>query len=150
MKGIISAIVLMLASTCALAQVTSQPSPACAKPVAAIPVGSNITLTWVPPTANTDATAISGAITYNLYNVAGANPVLIAGGLTSAASARTSLAAGTPCYAVTAVVGGVESGISNTASVWVAEIPNAPKQTTCTVTIPAGATQQATVVCATQ
>lgn len=149
MKGIVSAIVLMLASTCALAQVTSQPSPACAKPVAAIPVGSNITLTWTPPTANTDGTAISGAITYNLYNVAGANPVLLAAGLTSAASTRTNLSAGTPCYAVTAVVAGVESAISNTASVWIAEIPTAPKTVSCTITIPTGSTAP-TAVCSTQ
>lgn len=149
MKGIVSAFLLVLASTCAFAQVTSQPSPPCAKPVAAIPVGSNITLTWVPPTTNTDGTPISGAITYNLYNVTGANPVLLAGGLTSATSARTNLSAGTPCYAVTAVVGGVESGISNTASVWVAEIPSAPKTVSCTITIPTG-TAAPTAVCSTQ
>jgi|ERR1051325_7873298 hypothetical protein len=149
MRGIVSSIILMLASTYAFAQVTSQPSPPCAKPVAAIPVGSNITLTWAPPTVNTDTTPITGTITYNLYNVTGANPVLLAGGLTSAASARTNLSAGTPCYAVTAVVGGVESGLSNTASVWVAEIPTSPKTVSCTITIPTGSNAP-TAVCSTQ
>lgn len=124
----------------AYAQITAQPSPPCGKPSLAIPVGSSATFNWAAPTTFTDGTTISGAITYSIYSVGGANPVLLQAGLTSPTSTRTNLSAGTPCYAITSTVNGAESVLSQTIALLVAEVPGPPKTVTCTITLPTSVT----------
>jgi len=118
-------------------------APACPIPTFTVVAGSSITLTWLAPTTNTDGspiTPVSGtAVTYTLYNAAVSPPAKIASGLTTTSSVRSALVVGTPCYAVTATVNGIESGFSNAASLTVLPAPpNPPKGLTCTVVIPAG------------
>lgn len=121
----------------AQAQITSLASPPCAKPIVTLPVGSSLTVTWVAPTQLTDGTTITDAITYNLYSLTSANPTILASGLTTTSSIRSNLTAGTPCYAVTAIVNGVESVLSNTAAIIVAPTPapKPPSQATCSVVV---------------
>lgn len=105
-------------------------------------VGQQATLSWTAPTTNTDGSAISGALTYNVYSCPAGT---VAG---SAASACTQVAmglatttyttaaftvAGTFNYAVTAVetpsgASGMESALSNlvTALVTAPVPPNPP------------------------
>jgi hypothetical protein len=130
---------LCLLPALALAQITSLPSPACAKPTFTVPAGANITVTWIAPTKSADGSAISGTLTYNLYSLAGPNPVQILAGITGTSTVRTNLSVGTPCYAVTSSVSGVESAtLSNTASVNVISTPLPPTGVTCTLNIPSG------------
>lgn len=73
-------------------------------------------LSWTAPTANTDGSAITGSLTYNIYQGAsgalGATPVQT-GITTTSATITAGLSAGaTVCFAVTAVEGGVESAQS--------------------------------------
>ena len=88
------------------------------------------TLTWNAPTTFTDGTPITGAITYNVY----------AGGITGALTKVVSNLTGTsnavvnatqPCYAVSAVVAGVESALSPSACV---KIPGSPGTVVVVVT----------------
>lgn len=135
---ILVALALLLPSI-GFSQITSLPSPACAKPTFTVPAGANITLTWIAPTKNADGSAITGALTYNLYSVGGANPVLLLSGISTTNTVRTNLSIGTPCYAVTSTVNGIESAaLSNTASVNVVSTPLPPTGVTCTLNIPAG------------
>lgn len=135
----ILAILALLLPSIGWSQITSLPSPPCAAPTFTVPAGANITLTWVAPTKNADSSAISGAITYNLYNVGGTNPALLLAGITGTSTVRSNLSIGTPCYAVTSVVAGIESAtLSNTASVKVVSTPLPPTGVTCTLNIPAG------------
>ena len=77
------------------------------------------TLTWVAPTTNTDGTAITLPLTYNVYqgtgSTVGATPVQ-----TGVTALTLTITAGltdgtTACFAVTAVEGGQESVKSNVA-----------------------------------
>ena len=133
------AVVCLLLPALSFGQITSLPSPPCAKPLFTIAAGSNITLTWIAPTKNADGSAISGTVTYNLYNVGGPNPLSLLTGISTTNTVRTNLSVGTPCYAVTAVVNGIESAtLSNTASVALVSTPLPPTGVTCTLNIPAG------------
>jgi len=87
--------------------------------VAAFASAVNPTLSWTAPTANTNGTAITSALSYNLYQGAKGAEVLVASGVTSPYTA--SLASGL-CFEVTAVESGVESARSNE----VCELPSAP------------------------
>jgi hypothetical protein len=146
MKRLLCVLALVLPSFSVYAQsavITSLPSPTCAKPAFTVPVGSSITLVWTAPTKNADGTAITGTVTTNLYSVSGPNPVLApnGAGLIGTSTVRANLSAGTPCYALTAVVNGVESAtLSNTASVSVVvpTTPLPPAGLTCTLVVPAG------------
>ncbi len=135
----ILALIALLLPSIGWSQITNLPSPACAKPTFTVPAGSNITLTWVAPTKNADGSAIAGTVTYNLYSLVGANPVLLLSGITTTNTVRSNLSIGQPCYAVTASVAGIESAsLSNTASVNVVSTPLPPTGVTCTLNIPAG------------
>jgi hypothetical protein len=132
---------LALTVDIAQAQVTSLPSPTCGKPVFSVPTGSSITLKWnAPTTENKGVTPIPAgtAISYNLYSVGGPNPVVVVGAqqLATTSIVRSNLSAGTPCYAVTAVINGVESALSNTAAVEIIDTPDPPITLTCTITLP--------------
>lgn len=108
-------------------------------------VGQSATLNWTAPTAYTSGAAITSgtAITYNVYSsTQAAGTTCPAGALptpTQAASGVAALswtipaytAAGVACYAVTAVIAGVESAPSNTVQVNVTEpTPNPPASLT--------------------
>lgn len=104
-------------------------------------IGQTATLNWLAPTAYTSGTAIASgtAITYNVYSSAQAigttcpsgalsTPTQAASGIATTSWAIPAYtAAGVNCYAVTAVIAGVESAPSNTVQVNVAEpTPNPP------------------------
>ena len=86
-------------------------------PAVALAQGTNVTLSWTPPSAFTDNTPISAAITYNLYAATDctacpcANPSFaqIATGITGTSSVRTNVAYAVIDYRLTAVVAGEES-----------------------------------------
>lgn len=117
---------LLLAAFCALAA-----GAACAAPSAVA--------SWTAPVAYTDATPIvtGTAVTYNLYQgVQGAALVKVQSTIAAATVTVTAgLTAGTTqCFAVTAVVGGVESAQSNAACAAVPlPTPNAPSQITIVI-----------------
>lgn len=74
---------------------------------------TSASISWTGPTLNTDGSAITGAVTYNLYTGAqGVAPEVTSvqkGITTPSATVTTGLTAGaTVCFAVSAVVGGVE------------------------------------------
>jgi hypothetical protein len=102
---------------------------------------TDVRVTCVAPTKNTDGSTIGGTITYNLYGaLQGATKQKLNAGAGSCDFTRTNVASGVQEYYVTAVVAGVESSPSNTASVIVpppVATPNAPTGTvvvTITVT----------------
>jgi hypothetical protein len=88
--------------------------------VAGIAQAANTTqaaLSWTAPTAFADGSAITGTITYNVYQGPTGALVKVQTGVTSPAATVTSgLTAGTTqCFAVTAVINSIESAQSNTA-----------------------------------
>src|ERR1700744_66240 len=119
LRSVLLALILCPLSSLALGQ-TALPTPALT-----VKTGSNITLTWTAPTKNTDGSVISGAITYNLYNVTASGSTVLANakGISTTSSQRTNLNAGTPCYAVTAVVNSVESAQTQAICVLVTATP---------------------------
>lgn len=95
-------------------------------------------VSWTAPTANTDASAIVGAITYNIYVgtlVSGACALAKVQSGVATATTTVALTPGTTaCVAVSAVVGGVESAQSNQATAAVPlPTPNAPSQITVVI-----------------
>jgi hypothetical protein len=94
-------------------------------------------LTWTAPTKNTDGTAITGAITYNVYQGLAGALVKVGTGLTTAQDTiTTGLTPGTTqCFAVTAVVAGIESGQSATACAAIPQpTPGVPTQVIVVIT----------------
>lgn len=97
-----------------------------------------LTATWTAPTKNTDSSAITAALTYNLYAgtsctaLVKAQRAIATTSVTLTGSTLTGLIPGaTYCFAVTAVANGVESAQSNTATVAIpSPTPNAPSQIT--------------------
>jgi hypothetical protein len=90
-------------------------------------VGDSLTLSWDAPTLHADGTPITVALTYNLY---GASPggvfSLKQAGIAGTSNTRANLAAGTPCYYVTAVDGTLESDPSAIFCVNVVAAPSKP------------------------
>lgn len=129
---------LALLATCALlsslavAQAVTLPAP-----VLSVKIGGNITLGWVAPTQNTDGSAITGALTYNLYSVTSTGSTSLQTGITGTTNQRTNLNAGTPCYSLTAVVNGLESAPTVPVCVAVVAGPNAPTSVSVTITLTA-------------
>lgn len=86
-------------------------------------------LTWVPPTTNTDGTAIAGALSYRVYRSSGSGSTAFAFQCQTSALSASMLAqpVGVQNYRVTANVGGIESAPSNVASKTIAApTPNPP------------------------
>jgi hypothetical protein len=89
------------------------------------------TVSWIAPTQNTDLTPITGPITYNLYE-GPTTTITTAAAQTGITTVTLTTNIGaidgtTACYAVTAVVGGVESAQSNAAcKTFPAATPTAP------------------------
>jgi hypothetical protein len=80
-----------------------------------LPLVSTATLNWAAPTDYTSGAAITGALTYNVYQgVSGSTLAKVQSGLTASSVVITAgLTAGsTMCFAVTAVSAGVESAQS--------------------------------------
>ena len=64
---------------------------------------TSVVLDWTPPTLNSDGSAITGALTYNLYQGPKAGPfVKVGNGVAGVTSTITTLAAGN-CFQITAV-----------------------------------------------
>lgn len=80
-------------------------------------------VSWVAPTLNTDGTAISGPITYNVYQgLTGALVKVLSNLTTTSTVITTGLTPGSSqCFAVSAVVNGAESAQS---AFMCATIPN--------------------------
>ena len=95
------------------------------------------TVSWTAPTANTDGTAISATLTYNLYQgLQGASLAKVQTGIsTTTATVSTGLTPGTTqCFAVTAVANGVESAQSTSACLAIVfPTPGAPSQITVVI-----------------
>jgi hypothetical protein len=111
MKRSLLAVVLALVSAVALAQT----------------VATSVNLGWKAPTANTDGSAITGTLTYNLYQGPKAGPfVKAASGLTGTSTVVTSLAAGN-CFTLTAVEAqGASTTESAPTATVCALVPNSP------------------------
>lgn len=135
MKTLVSLALLgLMLSTSAFASTPSAPT---AKPVVKHVLVSatappQAVLTYTAPTANTDGSAIVGAITYNVYQgTSAASLAKVQSGLTALTATITSgpgIADGaTAFFAVSATVGGVESAQSNVGSkTFSVGTPNAP------------------------
>jgi hypothetical protein len=100
------------------------------------------TLTWTAPTQNTDGTAITGALSFNVYKGASAAALTLLKAVSGGPTTDTGLAAGTYYYAVSAVNNsGVESARSAAASLTIAppvttpKTPSAPGLLTISATI---------------
>jgi hypothetical protein len=104
---------------------------------AGVASAATASLSWTPPTANVDGSAITGTITYNVYQgVQGATPAKVQSALTTASATVTAgLTPGTTqCFTVTAVVNGVESAQSNSGCAAVSyPTPGAPTQITVVI-----------------
>lgn len=90
-------------------------------------------LAWTAPVSNTDGSAIAGAVTYNIYQGLTGSLVRVQSAVTaSSVTITTGLTPGTSqCFAVTAVVGGIEGAQSNAACKAIPfPIPNAPTNLT--------------------
>jgi hypothetical protein len=90
-------------------------------------------LTWTAPTTNSDGSAITATLTYNLYQgLTGALVKVQTGVATLSATITTGLTAGTSqCFAVSAVENGVEGAQSNTACATIPQqVPGQPTQIT--------------------
>jgi hypothetical protein len=74
-------------------------------------------LSWTAPTTNTDGTAITATLTYNVYQGLSGALVKVQSNLTTAATTITTglTANTTQCFAVTAIANGVESAQSTPA-----------------------------------
>jgi hypothetical protein len=99
-------------------------------------VTQSIQLGWTAPTKNTDGSAITGALTYTLFQGPSAGPfVQVATGLTGITTTVTSATAGN-CFALAAVEA---QGATITASALsptvCALIPSSPNGVTISVTI---------------
>jgi hypothetical protein len=105
----------------------------------AVTSAATLTLTWTPPTSYTDGTAIPSAtpVTYNLYGALQGQPLQqLSTGLTATTATRTGVDPGIRCYAVTAVVAGVESAQSAQACATVSPpTPGPPNGLSVSVTV---------------
>jgi len=96
-----------------------------------------VTLDWVAPTTNTDGSAITGAITYNVYQGASATSLAkVQSGITAlTTTVTTGLTPGAEAFfSVTAVAEGEESSEVSAVSILIpALVPNAPTGLTAAV-----------------
>jgi hypothetical protein len=92
---------------------------------------SQVTVSWTAPTLNTDGSTITGTVSYNLYEgTSTSGPwTKVQGQLSAVAEELSTIATGS-CFAVTAVVGGVESALSTAVCI---KQPDAPTGLTTSV-----------------
>jgi len=120
---------LLLCAVCAVAQ-TALPPPAIT-----VGQGGSVTLRWTAPIKRSDGSAITGALTYNLYEVTSTSGSLLQSGITTTSNVQQKLSSGTPCDALIAVEAGVESVQSAPVCVQVNAPPGVPTGFTVTVTV---------------
>jgi hypothetical protein len=102
--------------------------------------GPVVTLSWSAPTLNTDGSAITPPLTYNLYQ--GGSATSLAKVQTGLTSTSTTVSAGltpgsTQFFSVTAVENGQESAQETPVSVGIPEpVPSAPTGLTVVLTTP--------------
>lgn len=82
---------------------------------------ADVSLTCTPPTKNTDGSSITGAISYKFYRGTTAGTYPVSQPSATCATTFTGLSPGVNHFAVTAIVGGVESAFSVPT---VATVPN--------------------------
>lgn len=75
----------------------------------AIATTVNQTATWIVPTLNTDGSAITDPLTYNVYGGAAGKEVLLKSGVTTATYIAATTAGTVSCMQVTSVVDSIES-----------------------------------------
>jgi hypothetical protein len=95
--------------------------------------GNTAALAWTAPTVNTDGSALTGALTYNIYQGAkGAEVKSVSGVTTTTYTVSSGLTDGsTVCWYVTAVEGGQESASSaEVCKTFPPAIPQAPASLT--------------------
>lgn len=110
-----------------------------------IAAATNLTLTWTAPTQNTDTSAIAGPITYNLYGGMQGQALTLLSGMpiSTTTNVRSNVNPGTICYAVTAVVNGLESAQTPPVCTTIlAPPPNAPSGLTVTMATLGGTAYQ--------
>lgn len=96
---------------------------------------TDVQINCTAPTKNTDGTSITGPITYNLYGAKqGVAKQKLVNAATACSFTRFNVSTGVQEYYVTAVVGGVESDPSSTASITI-EPPPPPKPNAPTGTV---------------
>lgn len=88
---------------------------------------TDVTVTCVAPTTNTDGTPIAGAITFNLYNALKGATKVFKQSQPTCSFLEPSVAAGNQCYAVSATVGVVDSGMTVEACTTITGTPPALK-----------------------
>jgi hypothetical protein len=129
-KFALAAILVVALVSVAYAQ-TTLPSPAIS-----VGQGDSVTFTWVAPTKRSDGTALTGALSYNLYSVTATGSSLLQAGITGTSNIRQNLNVGTPCYSLTAVeAGGGESAQTPPICVQIVSKPALPTGWTVTVTV---------------
>jgi hypothetical protein len=93
-----------------------------------------VAVSWTAPTTNTNGSTITGAITYNLYvGGTGVAPLVTVQqkGITLTHVPATGVVPGTTmCFAVTAVVGGVESAQTTPVCTAITPTPGIPTKLT--------------------
>lgn len=102
---------------------------------------TNLTLSWVAPTQYTDGSNIAAgtAITYNVYGAIQGQPLQqLATALATTTTVRANVDPGVRCYAVTAVITGIESAQTPQVCATVAPpTPAPPTNLTVTVSVSA-------------
>lgn len=99
---------------------------------------ATLTLTWIAPTTyeNGQPIAAGTAITYNLYGAVQGQPLVqLDNDITATTAIRTHVDPGVRCYAVTAVVAGVESAQTAPVCTTIAAPPSAPSGLAVAVTV---------------
>lgn len=127
-----------LLAAAASAQTAAPTYPAAPNVVVTGTRGQSATIAWMAVTTLVDGTAVSGTVNYNVYESLGPVGAAFAhvDSTASLSLVRSSLAVSTPCWYITAVVGGtLTTGTPNTIT---GGIESAPSQMICAqVTLPA-------------
>lgn len=92
-----------------------------------------VTITWTAPTKNTDGTALTGPITYNVYRWATGGAVTKISTLQTGLSFTDSSPPPSPCYLVSAVQSSVAESLPGSACV--GPTPGSPGGVTVTINI---------------
>lgn len=119
----------LLAPALALAQtVVATPPTYPITPVITVnkPVGATIVWNWVAPTTNTDGSAITGALTYTIYESYGGAFMQLATGITGLSYSQANLTVGTECIYVTVTEAGANTVPSQPSNMPCALIGTAP------------------------
>lgn len=99
----IAGIVLLACVIAPVFAATPTPAPKAVSSPVGPTASATVTLNWPAPTLNTDGSALTGSLTYNLYQGPKAGPVTkVASGLTGTSTVLSTLTAGA-CFWLSAV-----------------------------------------------